>query len=300
MRTRHHNRTRHVIVLAASLVSLLAFGGSAGPARAEDPAPPAGEGQAADTGESQPQARERDRALERSLRFRVVTAATSRSEGKRAEAEAAIAAADTVSRYFAFCELLDHGRTPVRLYAARGLLGIGERAAVPRIVHQLVRDPRREARIELTRVLRAFDVEGTGGLFANYLNEREHARRFRALQSMGVFRDRRVVPVLVRRLHVIYSGFPQAAANFTTDSAYIKGWKVVSGGTGNTVVEVADPEIDVVRTGVSLEVKVRRVEIVMTTELLRDLTGQSLGPQPAAWAEWLRDNPDFALAPSGD
>ncbi len=239
----------------------------------------------------------RNRALERKLYFAIITAATHRDPARRAAAEATIAAADRVSRFYAYVDQLDYGRRAVRLYAARGLLALGERAAIAHLVRALVRENDRRARLELTRILRDFDVPGTGGLFANHLGERDPKRRFRALQAMGVFPDRRVVPVLIRRLRFVLSNFPRASASFTRQHAYIKGWRAVSGGSGNQVVTVADPEIDVFETGVAIEVKVARIEVNLIVELLEDFTGQRFGADAARWAAWLSAHPEFARAP---
>ncbi|GIW73284.1 MAG: hypothetical protein KatS3mg102_2826 [Planctomycetota bacterium] len=239
----------------------------------------------------------RDRALERRLRAALVRAVTATEARNREQAERAWAAGDRVSRYFAAAGLLEHGLSKVRLRAARELEAIGERAAVPRLVHRLVREHDRELRLELTRVLARMDVAGTGGLFARYLDEQRPERRLRALLAMGVFPDRRVVPVLVRRLRWLASGFGQAAIQITTQHAYIRGWRLVSGGTGNQAVEVADPEVGLFQTGAVMEVKVARVEAELIVELLGELTGEQLGADPAAWEAWLRAHPEFPLVP---
>ncbi|RME71073.1 MAG: HEAT repeat domain-containing protein, partial [Planctomycetota bacterium] len=231
------------------------------------------------------------------LANQIVIAASTRNPERRAAAETRLAAADRHARLHALVRRLDHGYSPVRIYAAEKILALGERGAVGALVRRCVREPNRNVRRHLTAVLRAFDEPETAALFVRHLADPEPAHRFRTLQNLGVFRDRRVVPVLVRRLRLLASGFPQAAASFTTERAYIRGWRLISGGTGNQVVEVPDPEIDVLRTGVRLEVRVRLVEIQLTVELLRDLTGQRLGAEPAAWERWLAEHPDAPLAP---
>src|SRR5207245_1820424 len=108
---------------------------------------------------------------------------------------------------------------------------------------------------------------------ARHLTESDPKRRIRAMQGLSVFRDRRAVEPLVQLVEVTASGFAKAAVEVTVDRAYVKDWQVVSGGTGLTVVEVADPEIDIARTGVAMDVQVRRVEMRFAVGLLRDLTG---------------------------
>ncbi len=217
---------------------------------------------------------------------------------RREEAEALLADADHVSRFFALSEQLDHGRDGVRLYAANQLVALRDRAAVPRIAAQLVRERERDLRVAYTQGIATFENANTAGvLFVPFLKEKKYQRRYRALQAMAVFRDRRTVRYLIEHFQLVLSGFGTATYTNVTQRAYIKSWKLVSGGTATTVVEVPDPEIDVLQTGVTLEVRVRRVELNLVRAVLEDLTGQSFGADVGAWALWYKTHPDFPLAP---
>ena len=55
-------------------------------------------------------------------------------------------------------------------------------------------------------------------------------------------------------------------------------------------IEVADPEIQKIQTGVVLDVKVKKVEIETAVRALRKITGEDLGYEPKPWAEWWAKN----------
>ncbi|MFC1706756.1 HEAT repeat domain-containing protein [Planctomycetota bacterium] len=243
---------------------------------------------------------ERDRKAEREVAKAIARAVTAETDEVRASAAALVAAAEPLTRFWALADALDHGHRDVRLCAARGLRDLGDGAAIPRIVRQIVHEKKNDVRVELTRVVASFGATGVGTLYTPYLKEKKYQRRFRALQGMGVFPDTRLVRRLVQHLRLTLSGFPQVSSSFTTQRAYIRSWRMVSGGTGNRVVEIPDPEIDVLTTGVSLEVRVRRIEVSMTVELLQELTSQSFGVDANAWADWLARNPAAGASPAGE
>ena len=112
---------------------------------------------------------------------------------------------------------------------------------------------------------------------------------------MGVFPDRRLARRLVKHMHLTIGGFGTASISVVTQRAYIRNWNLISGGNGLNVIEVPDPEIDVMETGVTLEVRVATIELSMTVELLETINGQRWGKDPHAWAAWLRENPDFEM-----
>lgn len=187
-----------------------------------------------------------------------------------------------------------------RVLASRELSAIRETACAGAIVRAFVRERERAVRVEHGRALAALADKDTAVWFVNRLVEKEPERRLRAMQGLAQFRDRRAVEPLIAFVEEIAGGFGGASAQFTTDRAYVSAWRLVSGGTGLTVVEVADPEVDIVREGVALEVKVRQVQMRFAVGLLQDLTGQSFGADPGAWRAWLAANRDFALAAARD
>ncbi len=227
-------------------------------------------------------------------------AADASAPGAAPAREAALAevrAAPKIVRFEALCRALDSSsRKPVRALAAAELAVMGERAAAPILVQALVREADRPTRAEVTKALRALAAPDTGAFLASHLAESDPRRRIRAMQGLSVFRDRRAVPGLVKHVEMIAGGFGKAAIEITADRAYIADWELVSGGTGLVVVEVADPEIEIARSGVSMDVQVQRVEMRFTVALLNDLTGAAIGADAAAWRSWLAANPDFKLA----
>lgn len=244
-----------------------------------------------------------DAKLVRSLKSAVERAATAEKEENRAKARAALAEAQRPELVTALVESLGHGVAAVRVYAAQALaardLQAGrERHTVAALATAAVREAKKEARIELFRTLRALEAPDVSVLFMQHLADGEPARRVRAALALGVFRDRRSVPVLVEYLTQMVSGFGKATIAVTIERATISGWRMASGGTGATVVEVPEPEIGVVRTGVVMEVDVKRVEISYAVSVLQDLTGESIGADPGAWKSFLEKRPDFELAPA--
>jgi hypothetical protein len=244
-----------------------------------------------------------DPKLVRTLKDAVVRAASAEKPENRARAQAVLDGAPRPELVTALVESLGHGTAAVRIFVARALaapaLAAGrERHTVAAVVEATVREARKEARIELFRTLRAFDAPDTSLLFLDRLEESEAPNRVRALLGLGIFRDRRSVPVLVEYLTQIVAGFHKAAIAVTIDRATISSWRVVSGGTGAVVVEVPEPEIGVVRTGVVMDVEVKKVEMSYVVGVLQDLTGESIGADPAAWRGFLAQKPDFELAPA--
>jgi hypothetical protein len=236
----------------------------------------------------------------RALKAEIVRAASALKEENREKAKAVIATAPRAELAAAFTASLLFGHGAVRTYAARELAARKESAAVPQLVVATVKEDEKKVRVEMIQALRALEAEDTALLFGRHLAEKHSSRRLRAILALGVFRDVRAVGLLVEHLRITLSGYHHAYAAFTTERAVIRGWRLVSGGTGNTVVEVADPEIGVVRTGVVLDVEIRRVEIAYTVAVLQDLTGQEIGADVGAWQAYLAETPDLVLAAPKD
>ncbi len=272
-------------LFGAIALSVVVFCGAAS---ADDPpAPPA-------------RSREPDKALVKTLKDAVIRAATGAKEETRAKAQAELAAAPRLERGLAYLDQLDYGHGDVRLYAARALAEAGEKGASPALAQAVVREEKKERRVDLLRALQTLAAPDTAVHFSAHLAEKDANRRLRSLVALGTFRDRRVVGLLILHLEKTLSGFGQAAVSFRTERSVIIGWRLISGGTGLSVVEVADPIIGTVSTGVTMEVKIRRVEIAYTVAVLQDLTGQEIGADPAAWRAWVAANPSFELAPATD
>jgi len=222
-------------------------------------------------------------------------------QAERDDALAEVRAIELRARFDGLVRAVVSGSPPeARRLAAEELAALKQPASSGAIVKGFVREADRPTRIAESNLLLSLGAPDTAAWFAKGLDEEEPARRIRAMQGLALFRDRRSVPALIALVQQIAGGFGRAAVEFTTDRAYVSGWQLVSGGTGLQVVEVADPEVDVFREGVSMDVKVRTVEMRYAVGLLQDLTGQSIGPDAGAWRTWLAANPDFPLAPAKD
>lgn len=214
---------------------------------------------------------------------RLVTATT---DAAKTNAQAVVDAASRQARYKALVDLLDHGNRGVRSMAACGLTAVAAKEAVPQLVHRFVHEPKNEVRVELTRTIRALSPKKPGALFLRYLGEQDYRHRYRALLGVGAFGHRGMTPAMISHMRLVLSGFGRAAVQFTTQRAYIRDWNLVSGGSGLVVTEIADPVIDVVTTGVTMDVQVRRVELSLVVQVLQTHSGQSFGAEPEAWSLW--------------
>lgn len=262
--------------IALPLAILFAVAAHAGDETTKKPAPPGP-----------------DAKVVRVLRGAVERAATAEKEESRAKALAQVREAPRLERVAALLDSLGHGRAAVRTLAAKELAAAKERGAAAALVRAAVHEDEKKVRVELFRAIRAILGEegatrsSAGLLFAAHLVESDPVYRLRALVGAGAFKDRRAVPRLVEHLKLILAGFGQAAVTLTTERALIADWELVSGGSGQLIVEVPDPIIDTVRTGVAMEVKVRHVEINYTVAALQSITGEEYGADLPAWSAYL-------------
>lgn len=228
-----------------------------------------------------------DAALVFSLKGAIERAVTGEKEETRAAALEKLREAPPLERAEALVESLGHGVGKVRIFAANALAEEGERRAIGPLAFAAVREPEKGVRVEIFRAMKRLDVPGTALFFRPYLREDAPARRARALLGIAIFPDARVVPALVEHLRITASGYGRASVSETVERAVIAGWQVVSGGPPNNVVEVAEPELGTVRTGVSMDVKVKRAEIELTVAVLQTLTGEKIGADPDAWRAYV-------------
>ena len=75
-----------------------------------------------------------------------------------------------------------------------------------------------------------------------------------------------------------------------TQRAYIADYELVSGGTGFSIIEVADPVVRTNLEGVSLDVHVKRVEMIARRRALRRNTGQDFGTDQDRWRTWFDEH----------
>lgn len=177
-----------------------------------------------------------------------------------------------------------------RSLAGKGLAAFKDGLARAALSNAVVGDPSRDVRVECFRALESIAEATTGEIFVDFLRSGSQAARVRAAGALQRFPTPRGVPVLISALKKAWDGFGRASVFQGTTRAYIKDYNLVSGGTGFSLIEVADPEIGRVSTGVVLDVDVRRVEVIAYVRALEEATGQALGADPRRWERWWRGN----------
>lgn len=239
-------------------------------------------------------------------------------EAKAAAAAKAKAAAQ-VKEVEALCRSLAGGRTPLPEVAA-AVARYEDLAACPALEDALLSESlsvRRFAAEELGRrgalasqarlaKLAYQDSAATGraaalsalGKFGPTQTRAARAELIRGLQSKSVWQsghaagalallpDRRAVPYLIMRLRESTGGFGVVSMSVVTDRAYIRDFELTSGGSGQQLAEVADPQVAKSTEGVSLEVKVIQWYRESVVTALRRTSGQSFGPDAERWQRW--------------
>ena len=236
----------------------------------------------------------------------------------RAKQEAEAAAASKVKEVEALCRRLASG-TPVP-EIAEAVAGYEDLAAVPALEDALLSESlivrrfaadelgRRGAVASQARLARlAYQDSAAAGRSAALgaltklgpTRTREaQAELIRGLQSSSVWQsghaagalallpDRRAVPYLILRLRESTSGFGVVSMSVVTDRAYIRDFELTSGGSGQQVAEVADPQVAKSTEGISLEVKVIQWYRESVVTALRRTSGQNFGSDAGRWQRW--------------
>jgi hypothetical protein len=138
--------------------------------------------------------------------------------------------------------------------------------------------------------LREVSDPNTAKHFVPGLSDRRPEVRTRAANAISVFPDRAVVPDILATMRMTWVGFGRANTLQVTQRAYIADYELVSGGTGFSIIEVADPVVQTSLEGVALDVDVRRVELIARLRALHRITGQDFGTDLRAWEEWWAKN----------
>mgnify|MGYP000063652261 CR=1 FL=1 len=82
----------------------------------------------------------------------------------------------------------------------------------------------------------------------------------RALGALVMFPHQKAAEEVIETIHYSWAGFGRGYMYQGTQRAFIADYELVSGGTGFSIVEVADPVVRNMQTGVVLDVDVKRVE----------------------------------------
>jgi hypothetical protein len=158
------------------------------------------------------------------------------------------------------------------------------------LVWAVVTDSQKLVREESVSSLKALDDPSAPEQLIPFLKSPSSEQRTRAMSALEALPTRKAVPVLIETLRYTWTGFGRGFFSRTEDRAYIHDYNLVSGGTGFSIVEVADPEVGVVKTGVVLDAKVNKVEMETRVRALRKITGQDFGTDAEKWSEWWRTN----------
>jgi hypothetical protein len=177
-----------------------------------------------------------------------------------------------------------------RKLAATELSAHKSSGAVGSLAFAAVKDSSPAVRDASMASLNSLDDAGTGQWFTPFLRSSTPAHRIRAADGLTAFPHPGAVPVLFDTMRLVWDDFGRGFFFRGEDRAYISDYNLVSGGTGFSIVEVADPEVRSVRTGVILDVKVRKVEVEARLRALRRITGQDFGTDMKAWRAWWNEN----------
>jgi hypothetical protein len=197
------------------------------------------------------------------------------------------AALDPVDREHVLAAVLAKGTKPARRLAARELAAHKSKPALAARARAAVKDADRAVRSEsLDAIEAAGGGSDAGASFAPYLSSASSPERTRAALAIERFPSRDAVPVLIETMKLVWDDFGRGFFFQGEQRSFIKDYNLVSGGTGFQIIEVADPEVSTVTTGVVLDVKVRKVEMVARVRALREITGQDFGADVKKWREW--------------
>ncbi|MBN1419839.1 MAG: HEAT repeat domain-containing protein [Planctomycetes bacterium] len=178
------------------------------------------------------------------------------------------------------------GSTQVKRFAMERL-GEGKvGAAVPALAERVIKDSSGEIRRRALRALHEIDHPDTALAFIPSLSSSSEPERIRAARSLAYFPDRRAVGAIIETFHYSWSGFPRGYVMVGVTQAYISDYELVSGGTGWTLTEVADPVIGYATYGVVLDADVRRVEAAVRIVTLEAITGKHFGGNLDSWVAW--------------
>jgi hypothetical protein len=147
------------------------------------------------------------------------------------------------------------------------------------------------------RSLRALDRSDAGDLIVPHLASDEPEHRVRASDALVIFPSAQAPGALIAvGLRLAWADFGRGYFFQGTERAYIADYELVSGGTGFSIIEVADPVVRRLSTGVALDVDVQKVEQTVHLRNLRALTGEDHGEDFAAWKSWWEEKERAAAA----
>ena len=205
-----------------------------------------------------------------------------------------LAAVDDLAAIPVLVEALGSETPATRVLAAQELGRRKSASAAPALARAAIEDPRRAGREAALDALQGIAATPGGGLSAARAERyfvrafaREHDfQRVHAVEAAARFPSRDAVPGLIVLLRESTGGFGRVHISIETQRAYIEDFELVSGGTGLTVAEVADPKVGTLVEGTQLDTKVIQWERRVVLKVLRGLTGQGFGGDPGEWERW--------------
>jgi hypothetical protein len=196
------------------------------------------------------------------------------------------------------------GSQEQRLLAAQLLATHEGDEAIRGLARSVVLDGASAVRSQSMASLRKVGNAETGLLFVDAMTRSDPLERTRAIAALGTFPRKEAVAAMMKLGPAGASGSDNATARchiaVVTQRAFIAGYTLSSGGTGQAVAEVAKPEIDVLSEGVVLEVAARYVteyETFVRGSVFSFLTGKRFdsSEQIAGW--WKDAEKTFELGP---
>jgi hypothetical protein len=239
---------------------------------------------------------ESDEAPERLKEIKNLLEVAGRTPKKREELHATLARFHDAFVIPVLCDRVEHASsTEERRLAARELSIRGTDQAVRSLARCVVLDGIGSVRSAAMDALKTIGNKETGKLFTEALTRSDPVQRTRATAALATFPRKEAVGVLA----ALPDPADQAANNSArahiyvgTEHAYISGFNLSSGGTGNRIAEVAQPEISVLREGVVLDVSVRYIieyETFVRDSVLRFLSGERQS-SVKGWQDWWRQS----------
>jgi hypothetical protein len=186
-----------------------------------------------------------------------------------------------------FCYTLARSQhSKARYLAAENLVEFTSPQAIQSLASSYVNELHPQVRKASMTSLLTLNHSRTGDYFIPYLGSRNAVHRIRAADALAAFPTERAVPAIIAVATMRWTDFGRAYFFQGTQRAYISDYELVSGGTGFSLVEVADPIISTVQSGVVLDVKVTQVEMKRYIRALRKITGVNFGGDFNRWKAW--------------
>jgi len=217
---------------------------------------------------------------------RAIDRAASRTGKAQEEALAFLSSLPPEEESAALLKALSSGSTRVKRFAMQRLAERKTERAVPLLAERVIKDSNPEMRRSALLALHEINHPDTALAFIPALSSSAEGERIRAARSLAYFPDRRAVGPILKTFHYSWTGFARGYVMVGVTQAYISDYELVSGGTGWTLTEVADPVIGYATYGVVFDADVRRVEATVRIVTLEAITGKHFGANLDSWVAW--------------